>query len=63
MPKLRKVTPLDRLIDALEQHMKDCELRLQDLYDLRPRQRKANKKPEYSIHEGPNGKKFKLRVG
>lgn len=63
MSKLRKITPLDRHIDILEQHIKRCELELQKLYDLRPRERKKKQGPIYDFIKDLKGKKHKIRVG
>ncbi len=62
MPKLRKITPLDRHIDIMEQTIKRLELELQELYSLRPRVRKK-KEPEYKVVTNRKGKKFNFRVG
>ena len=62
MAKLKKITPLERQIDILSQHIKRCELDLQELCDLRPPERKRGKSPKYwTVKSG--GKEFKLLVG
>ena len=61
MPDLKKISPLDRQIDILHQHIKRCELDLQELYSLRPVEKK-NTKPKYATHTNSEGKEFTFRV-
>ena len=61
MGTLKKITPLDRLIDKTEQRMKEDELFLQELYSLRPVEIK-NQKPRYAVITNSEGKEFTFRV-
>ena len=63
MPKLKKISPLDRTIDFLEQHIKKCELELQDLYAQRPVEKKKGNSPRYVKIKNTEGREFKLGVG